>query len=434
MVLTGPLSSENGVVSGSPVPRRTISGITRRDIFDCLSMDHIQWSGRLEESAFLERISDLANMPSTDSRFPDAAGDIWQHRINNPLDWSDDWIFSDGRFDLMHGPDEMFLRFLCEMVHPAVRADQEEARRLVRLFNEKLAGDDWALIATKQLSKRPVFEGRRRTLGKQPTTALRLPSTNGFAIPRCSRSRCRAAFSRRASRPLRPRRRSGCATRSSGWSPRTRTALSPRCRLSLLPERHVARGERLVDELDDRAAQSVAGEVEAAEPAQRGLGVGWVPVGRLRDPLDADVRPDPECDEQLAPPRGNGIGDLPGGDRSQLRGEVAEVVGVLEHFKDPARGARGNPRTVYRRSEQGARASSSSSSAAFDATTSTRRRAARVSRSNTSVRFVLAAASARLPFVLTSAIFAQAPEAPAFTFFCRQREDDGPSGPVLVRS
>ena len=89
--------------------------------------------------------------------------------------------------------------------------------------------------------------------------------------------------------------------------------------------------ERRVGQLDDRAAQSVAGEVQAAEAAQRGLGVGGVPVGGLGDPLDPDVGPDPEGDQQLAPPRGGRVGDLAGDDRGQLRGEVGQVVCVLEH-------------------------------------------------------------------------------------------------------
>jgi hypothetical protein len=89
----------------------TISEITRRDIFDHLTLEKIAWHGRLDETGFLGRIWDLGDMPSTDGRFKDAARDIWQHRVNN-YDWDDDWVFTDSRFDLMHGPDEAFLRFL----------------------------------------------------------------------------------------------------------------------------------------------------------------------------------------------------------------------------------------------------------------------------------------------------------------------------------
>ena len=123
-------------------------------------------------------------MPSTDSRFKDAAGDIWQHRVNNPYDWDDDWIFTDPRFDLMHGDDETFLRFLAETVHPVVRPDADEARRLVAIFNERLASDGWALVEIKRLSGRPVFDGRQRSAGKQPTGALRLPDYQRLRDPR----------------------------------------------------------------------------------------------------------------------------------------------------------------------------------------------------------------------------------------------------------
>lgn len=161
----------------------TISEITRRDIFDLITLEKINWSGRLEETAFLDRIWDLNDMPSTDHRFKDAAGDIWQHRVNNPSDWEDDWVFTDARFDLMHGPDETFVRFLCEMVHPAVRSDRDEVQQLVSRFNEALAGDAWSLVATKQTSGRPVFEGRRTTGAKMPTTALRLPEYQRLRDP-----------------------------------------------------------------------------------------------------------------------------------------------------------------------------------------------------------------------------------------------------------
>ena len=40
-------------------------------------------------------------MKSLDSRFDNAAGDIWQHRINNPNDWPDNWIYYDERFNLL---------------------------------------------------------------------------------------------------------------------------------------------------------------------------------------------------------------------------------------------------------------------------------------------------------------------------------------------
>src|SRR6185503_19147367 len=90
-----------------------ITQITRRDVVDAIRAEKINWAGRLEEPEFLARLFDLVNLPSGDTRFEDAAGDIWQHRVRN-LDWEDHWVFFDDRFHLLDGDDEVFLRFLCE--------------------------------------------------------------------------------------------------------------------------------------------------------------------------------------------------------------------------------------------------------------------------------------------------------------------------------
>jgi AbiJ N-terminal domain 3 len=109
-----------------------ISPITHQDIFDAIAIEKINWSGRLEEAAFLSRLYNLACLPSYDPRFADAAGDIWQHRVNN-YDWDEDWVFYDERFNLMNGDDETLLAFLCETIHPVVRADPTEAERICQL-------------------------------------------------------------------------------------------------------------------------------------------------------------------------------------------------------------------------------------------------------------------------------------------------------------
>lgn len=122
-----------------------ISEATRRDIFDSIVLENVQWNGRLEEPDFLSRLYDLKSMPSTDSRFPDAYRDIWQHRINN-FDWDDYWVFTDSRFNLLHGEDEMFLRFLCETLHPVVRTDPEEIERLRQGYNLLLSNDGYEIV------------------------------------------------------------------------------------------------------------------------------------------------------------------------------------------------------------------------------------------------------------------------------------------------
>ena len=149
-----------------------ITPITRREIIDGLIAEKSRWSGRLGEAEFLSRLFDLSALPSTDDRFPDAAGDIWQHRVNNPMDWDDDWVFFDKRFNLWHGDDEMFLRFLCEIVHPVVRPDATEARRLAQQFNQALANDGFQLVERIKLSGRPVYVGKFIGVGVIPGLSI----------------------------------------------------------------------------------------------------------------------------------------------------------------------------------------------------------------------------------------------------------------------
>jgi hypothetical protein len=145
----------------------TISDLTRRDIVDAMSAEKTNWSGRLEETEFLSRLYDLTAMPSTDSRFKDAEGDIWQHRVNND-DWDHDWIFHDERFGLKKGDDETFLRFLCEVLHPVVQSDRTEVQKLVQLFNEYLRHDGFQLVERTHLSGRPVYVGRHIGVAATP--------------------------------------------------------------------------------------------------------------------------------------------------------------------------------------------------------------------------------------------------------------------------
>jgi len=142
----------------------TITEVTRRNIFDSLRVEGCAWSGRLEETKFLSRIFDLQSLPSYNTRLRNLEDDIWQHRVNND-DWEDDWVFDDERFNLLHGPDEVFLRFLCEMVHPVVQPNLRESQRLVGLFNSHLRADGWEIVERTRISDKPVYAPRRRLIG-----------------------------------------------------------------------------------------------------------------------------------------------------------------------------------------------------------------------------------------------------------------------------
>lgn len=146
--------------------QQTISSISRQNISDRIVLEQINWAGRLEENVFLARLYDVSEMPSTDPRCENAVGDIWMHR-DHFVDWPDDWVFSDSRIGLMKCSDKEFLAFLCETVHPAVRADLDEANSLVQLYNKILEPDGWAIGETDRISGHPVFSPNKLISGTE---------------------------------------------------------------------------------------------------------------------------------------------------------------------------------------------------------------------------------------------------------------------------
>ena len=130
--------------------------MTRRSIVDFFTISQTHWSGRLQDNEFLARLYDLNSLPSHEYRYRTASSDIFQHRVRNN-DWENDWVFHDSRFNLLYESDEEFLRFLCETVHPIVRPDPDEARKLVEVYNKELAPDGWTLVSVKEVSGKPIF-------------------------------------------------------------------------------------------------------------------------------------------------------------------------------------------------------------------------------------------------------------------------------------
>jgi len=137
-------------------PIEGLSRTVRRNILDGFRMEQVNVFGVLPDPEFLSRIFELRRLPSTDSRFKDAAGDIYQHRINND-DWDQYWVFDDDRFALLDGPADTFLRFLCEIVHPVVRPDRAETEKIVQHFNDQLRRAGWELVEEERIAGRPRY-------------------------------------------------------------------------------------------------------------------------------------------------------------------------------------------------------------------------------------------------------------------------------------
>lgn len=144
----------NGFVG--TVPETTLDYYEHQQIEDVPVEYQMSYYGRLDEITFLSRVYDLKNMPSTDSRFRDAEGDIWQHTVNNS-DWEDGWVFSDPRFGLINGDDEILLKFLCEMFHPIVRNEHQPWKKFLETFNELLKPDGYEIVEKNHISGRIVY-------------------------------------------------------------------------------------------------------------------------------------------------------------------------------------------------------------------------------------------------------------------------------------
>lgn len=118
---------------------------------------HMPYFGRLDEIGFFQRVYDLESLPSYDNRFSDALTDISCHLRWN--DYEDFWFFQDRRFKLLQTDgDEPLLKFICEMLHPAVRKENGPWKEYLEKFNEILEPDGYKLIPTRNVSGRQIFE------------------------------------------------------------------------------------------------------------------------------------------------------------------------------------------------------------------------------------------------------------------------------------
>ena len=123
---------------------------------------HITYTyyGKLSEIDFLKRIYELKSMPSNDHRFNNAEGEIWQHTIYNN-DYEDGWVFEDERFELLKGEDEIFLKFLCSVFHPAVRCENGYWKEFLAEINGFLRNDGYELYPESKISEHDVYGWRK---------------------------------------------------------------------------------------------------------------------------------------------------------------------------------------------------------------------------------------------------------------------------------
>lgn len=162
---------------------KRITEVTKRDILylfqNGLEIDEFfqtriltyNYYGRLKEIDFLKRLYDLKQMPSFDSKFTNAEQDIWQHTVNND-DYPYCWIFEDKRFELQDGSDEVYLNFLCEVFHPAVRDDKGCWKEFLVEINKLLQSDGYEIYPAEKISNRDVYGWK---IYQQEENALFIP-------------------------------------------------------------------------------------------------------------------------------------------------------------------------------------------------------------------------------------------------------------------
>lgn len=157
-----------------------ITRITRRSILELLQTYFADtYYGRLDEVEFWSRIFDLDKLPSSDARFDNMSGDIWQHRINN-YDWDDDWFIE--KFDLLNADDKVFLKFLVEFFHPEVRDSDYTYRNTLLAINKSLAFDGFALYSERFVSGRAVLGAKKITPAAPESSDFTHAQTVGRSI------------------------------------------------------------------------------------------------------------------------------------------------------------------------------------------------------------------------------------------------------------
>lgn len=157
------------------------SEVTRMDMFDFFTYFHYEqmnehvysrmsqdedydsvfsYHGRKSEVEFLNRIYKLAEMPSAESRFANFEEEIICHTITNPHDYQEWWVLNDNRLGLKNGNDEILLKFLSEMFHPAVRNEKSNWQVVIEKINDLLSDDGYEIYENAKISNRSVYSYR----------------------------------------------------------------------------------------------------------------------------------------------------------------------------------------------------------------------------------------------------------------------------------
>jgi len=105
---------------------------------------------------FLNKIWDLKDLPSEDTRFKNAYEDANQHIVNND-DWSIEDLFLE-RFRLIDGDENHFVLFLEAIVNPIVRNNKDDILLFVSKINNIIHSTGFRLILSDYFEELPVYK------------------------------------------------------------------------------------------------------------------------------------------------------------------------------------------------------------------------------------------------------------------------------------
>lgn len=153
----------------------------RKAILRNVARNDLTWSGKVDAPNFYGGFFDLENLPSSDSRFTNAAGDMWQHTVNNS-DWSDEDIINDARLSPLQLNDDAFARFIDAALDRETRP-REELEKLVQVLRPMLPHAGAHIVRREEFG---VFEGYK--LSTRPQSELYIgidssPPVNWRDIP-----------------------------------------------------------------------------------------------------------------------------------------------------------------------------------------------------------------------------------------------------------
>lgn len=126
----------------------------RKALLRNVTRNGLAWCGAVNAPEFYGQIFDLQNLPSTDSRFQNAASDMWQHTVNNS-DWSDDDIINDARFNPLQLSTDDFAKFVNAALDRETRP-REELEKLVEAIRPVVAHAGAHIVRREEFG---VFEG-----------------------------------------------------------------------------------------------------------------------------------------------------------------------------------------------------------------------------------------------------------------------------------